>query len=65
MSMKMPAGITAFVARWISVDNVALLSGIALVTAGASQWSARAGLLTCGGLILGFTLLKMFLSGPR
>jgi hypothetical protein len=51
--------------RWLSVDNVCLLVGIALITLGASQWSARVGLVTCGALVLGVTLLRVLLDGRR
>lgn len=48
-------------AAWVSVDNVSLFVGLALVTAGAAMWSARAALLTCGGLLIAGTLLRLVL----
>lgn len=43
---------------WLTVENVSLFVGLIVTTIGAWQWSARAGLLTCGCLILGFTTLS-------
>lgn len=51
--------------RWLSADNVCLIIGIALMTAGAAQWSGRSALLTSGGLILAITVLRIVLDGRR
>ena len=52
-------------ARWLTVDNVTLLVGIGLLTAGAACWSVRAALLTSGALVTGITVLRFLIDGKR
>lgn len=60
------SGLRAFAANWLTVDNLSLIVAIALITAGAACWSARAALVTCGSLVLGVTFLRMHFDGtPR
>ena len=53
----------AFLANWLTVDNLSVLIAIGLITAGAGLWSARAALVTSGSLILGVTFLRMHFDG--
>lgn len=46
---------------WLSVDNVTLFIGVASVTTGASMFSARAGFLACGALLIGLTVTQSIL----
>lgn len=55
---KKPSAAATVLVRWLTVDNVTESLGIALLTAGASMFSTRAGFLTCGSLLIGLTILQ-------
>lgn len=48
-----------FLAKW--GDNLVLLAGVACLTSGASMFSARAGLITCGSLLIVLTIVQSVL----
>jgi hypothetical protein len=54
-----PSILMRFVHTFLSMDNVLILLGLALITRGAALWSERAAWLTCGCLVLGLTLLHL------
>lgn len=56
MSNKTVPKVAAFLANF--GDNVVLLVGVGCATAGACLFSARAGFITCGALLIGLTIVQ-------
>lgn len=59
MSNTKAQKVAAFLATF--GDNLVLLAGVACATAGAAMFSARAGLITCGSLLVGLTIVQTVL----
>ncbi len=46
--------------NWVTVDNVAILTGLGLITRGVQlEWSGALALIVCGALLLTLTVLSL------
>lgn len=58
---KKPTAWQSFRKVWVTEDNLTLLMGLLFTSVGAGMWSVRAGVLTCGCVLLGVIAVRLVL----